>query len=37
MPDVMYSSYHTGISPEGGLKVGQTLPDFFKGFCAQTY
>ena len=22
---VMYSSYHAGVSPEGGLEVGQTL------------
>ena len=26
----MYSSYHAGVSPEGGLEVGQTLWIFGK-------
>ena len=36
----MYSSYQAGVSPEGGLEVGQTLWFFYEPFaralCAQT-
>ena len=33
---VMYSSYQAGVSPEGGLEVGQTLWFFLEALCAQT-
>lgn len=32
----MYSSYQAGVSPEGGLEVGQTLWFFLEALCAQT-
>ena len=32
----MYSSYQARVSPEGGLKVGQSLSFFFEALCAQT-
>ena len=32
----MYSSYQAGVSPEGGLEVGQTLRFFLEALCAQT-
>ena len=32
----MYSSYHAGVFPEGGLEVRQTLWIFLDALCAQT-
>ena len=32
----MYSSYHAGVSPEGGLEVGQTLWIFWKPLAQTT-
>ena len=32
----MYSSQQAGVSPEGGLEVGQTLWVFLEALCAQT-